>query len=109
MYTLYGKKGSGSAAAEAALTMANVPFRLVETASWEPNDAFAELLKLNPLDRLRQWFCPIAARSRRARQFFCTSEAFIPTVVSCRLKRPRAPRRCAAWYLSRRTAMPRSA
>ena len=52
MYTLYGKKGSGSAAAEAALTMANAPFRLVETASWEPNDAFAELLKLNPLGQI---------------------------------------------------------
>jgi GST-like protein len=52
MYTLYGKKGSGSAAAEAALAIVNEPFRLVETASWEPNDAFAELLKLNPLGQI---------------------------------------------------------
>ena len=52
MYTLYGKKGSGSAAAEAALSVANAPFRVVETASWEPNDAFAELLKRNPLGQI---------------------------------------------------------
>jgi GST-like protein len=52
MYTLYGKKGSGSAAVEAALSIANAPFRLVETASWEPNDAFAELLKRNPLGQI---------------------------------------------------------
>jgi GST-like protein len=52
MYTLYGMKGSGSAAVEAALAIADAPFRLVETASWEPNAAFAELLKLNPLGQV---------------------------------------------------------
>jgi GST-like protein len=52
MYTLYGKKGSGSATSEVALQIANVPYRLVETASWEPNDAFAELLKRNPVGQV---------------------------------------------------------
>jgi GST-like protein len=52
MYTLYGKKGSGSATTETALTMIGAPYRLIETASWEPNDAFAELLKLNPLGQI---------------------------------------------------------
>jgi GST-like protein len=52
MYTLYGKKGSGSASAQAALTLIGTPCRIVETASWEPNDAFAELLKLNPLGQI---------------------------------------------------------
>jgi hypothetical protein len=32
--TLYGAKGSGAAAVEAALRIANVPFRWVEPASW---------------------------------------------------------------------------
>ena len=48
MYTLYGKKGSGSASTQAALEIIGAPCRIVETASWERNDAFAELLKRNP-------------------------------------------------------------
>ena len=52
MYTLYGKKGSGSAAIEAALAIARAPFRFVETASWEPNDAYADLLAVNPLGQV---------------------------------------------------------
>jgi GST-like protein len=52
MYTLYGKKGSGSAATQAALEIAGAPYRIVETASWEQNAAFAELLKVNPLGQI---------------------------------------------------------
>ena len=52
MYTLYGKKGSGSAAVEAALALADAPYRMIETASWEQNDAFRELLRLNPLGQI---------------------------------------------------------
>ncbi|HVO87706.1 MAG TPA: glutathione S-transferase family protein [Casimicrobiaceae bacterium] len=52
MYTLYGKKGSGSASTEAALTLAGAPFRVVETASWEPNEAFDALLNINPLGQI---------------------------------------------------------
>src|SRR5512141_9626 len=52
MYTLYGKQGSGSASTEIALGLVGAPFRVVETASWEPNDAFAELLKVNPLGQI---------------------------------------------------------
>jgi len=52
MYTLYGKKGSGSASAQAALGIIGAPCRIVETASWEQNEAFAELLKLNPLGQI---------------------------------------------------------
>jgi GST-like protein len=52
MYVLYGKKGSGSAAIEAALELVGAPYRVIETASWEPNEAFAELLNLNPLGQI---------------------------------------------------------
>jgi GST-like protein len=52
MYTLYGKPGSGSAAVEAALTIAREPFRFVETASWAQNDAYADLLRANPLGQV---------------------------------------------------------
>ena len=44
MYTLYGKKGSGSASIQVALGIIGAPFRIVETASWDTNDAFVELL-----------------------------------------------------------------
>ena len=52
MYTLYGKNGSGSAAIESALAIVGAPSRIVETATWEQNDAYAELLKLNPLGQI---------------------------------------------------------
>jgi len=52
MYTLYGKAGSGSASVEAALVLAGAPFRIVETASWAQNDAYPELLKINPLGQI---------------------------------------------------------
>ena len=52
MYTLYGKKGSGSASTQAALEIVGAPYRVVETASWEPNEAFQELLKRNPLGQI---------------------------------------------------------
>jgi len=52
MYTLYGKKGSGSSSAQAALEVIGAPYRIVETASWDTNDAFVELLKVNPLGQI---------------------------------------------------------
>jgi GST-like protein len=52
MYTLYGKKGSGSATTQTALELIGAPYRLIETASWEPNEAFADLLKINPLGQV---------------------------------------------------------
>ena len=52
MYTLYGKKGSGSATTEIALEIVGARYRLIETASWEPNDAFQDLLMVNPLGQI---------------------------------------------------------
>ena len=43
MYTLYGSQGSGSAAVEAALEMAQLPYRIVDAASWAPGSAIEEL------------------------------------------------------------------
>jgi GST-like protein len=51
-YVLYGKLGSGAASVQAALEMLGVPYRLVETASWEPNAAFDELLAINPIGQI---------------------------------------------------------
>ena len=52
MYTLYGKAGSGSAAIEAALVVAREPFQIIETASWDKNDAYSDLLRVNPLGQV---------------------------------------------------------
>jgi GST-like protein len=52
MYTLYGKKGSGSASVEAALAIIGAPYRIVETASWDRNPAFDELLAINPIGQI---------------------------------------------------------
>src|SRR5207248_10104343 len=52
MLTLYGAKGSGSAAIESALTIAGLPFRAVEAASWEPGKGLEELKRVNPLAQI---------------------------------------------------------
>ena len=52
MYTLFGFKNSGSASVECALEMTGAPYRIVETASWEQNDALAELERVNPLKQI---------------------------------------------------------
>src|SRR5436190_12391297 len=49
MCTLYGAKGSGAAAVEAALRLAGQPFKWVEAASWQPSPAFERMKALNPL------------------------------------------------------------
>jgi GST-like protein len=49
MYTLYGFKGSGSAAVEMGLHVAGVDYRVVNAASWEPSSALDELRNVNPL------------------------------------------------------------
>jgi len=61
MYTLYGYKGSGSAAIEAALVRAGAKFRLVEAASWAPSSALAELERINPLRQIPALVSPDGA------------------------------------------------
>ena len=52
MLTLYGAQGSGSAAIEAALAVAGVPFTTVAAASWEASSALQELTRLNPVAQI---------------------------------------------------------
>jgi GST-like protein len=52
MYTLYGFQGSGSAAVEMALELADLPFKIVDAASWEPNSSIQELETINPLKQI---------------------------------------------------------
>ena len=52
MYTLFGFKGSGSASVECALEMTGAPYRIVDAASWEQNDALAKLARVNPLKQI---------------------------------------------------------
>lgn len=52
MLTLYGAKGSGSAAIEMALTIAGLPFRSVDAASWQPGPGLEELKRVNPLAQI---------------------------------------------------------
>jgi GST-like protein len=49
MLTLYGAKGSGSAAVEAALRLAGQPFQLVDAASWVPTPGLEKLKRVNRL------------------------------------------------------------
>jgi glutathione S-transferase len=47
-FTLYGRRGSGSACVEAALAMAGVPFDFVEVPRDEAAEGMRALLRLNP-------------------------------------------------------------
>ena len=51
-YVLYGSLHSGSAAVEAALELARVPYRIVSAATWDKTAAFEELKRVNPLHQL---------------------------------------------------------
>ena len=95
MYTLYGKKGSGSASTQAALEIIGAPYRIVETASWATNEAFAELLKVNPLGQIPTLVLPDGSvLSESAAILIHLGEAHPQSAGSCS---------------SRRTAMPPSA
>lgn len=50
--TLFGHDGSGSAAIEAALLLAGLPYRLVPAASWVDDLALADLRQANPLQQI---------------------------------------------------------
>ena len=58
MYTLFGTRGSGSAAAEMGLRACAVPWRFVRAARWEKDSAFDELLQLNPLGQVPTLLLP---------------------------------------------------
>ena len=52
MPTLYGTKGSGSAAVEAGLEMAGIAYRTVDAASWEPSPGLDDLKRINPIAQI---------------------------------------------------------
>lgn len=51
-YTLYGTRGSGSAAIEIALAACKQPFERVTASTWEPQSAQRELARLNPMRQI---------------------------------------------------------
>lgn len=51
-YTLYGTRGSGSAAIEIALAACKQPFEQIAASSWEPQSAQRELTRLNPMRQI---------------------------------------------------------
>lgn len=52
MVTLYGSRGSGSAAVEMALARCGLPYREVRASTWEPDSAQEELRRVNPLGQI---------------------------------------------------------
>jgi GST-like protein len=52
MLTLYGAKGSGVAAIEAALARAGLAHASVEAAAWTPGPGLDALLRVNPLGQI---------------------------------------------------------
>ncbi len=60
-YTLYGYKGSGSAAVEMALNAADLPYSLVESASWATDSDRAALKQVNPLVQIPTLVLPDGA------------------------------------------------
>jgi GST-like protein len=52
MYTLYGAKGSGSAAVEVAMERCGLDYKFVRAAPWEPDSNLTELKRVNPLQQI---------------------------------------------------------
>ena len=52
MHTLFGSRGSGSAAIEVALQTCDLPYRIVRAATWEPDSQLGELRRVNPLGQV---------------------------------------------------------
>ena len=52
MLVLYGSRGSGSAAVEAALDIAGLAYRKVDAASWQESPGLDELRRINPLAQI---------------------------------------------------------
>lgn len=50
--TLFGSRGSGSAAIEMALHAVGLDYRIVRASEWEPDSALPQLLTLNPLGQI---------------------------------------------------------
>jgi GST-like protein len=57
-YTLYGSRGSGSAAIEIALRVSGLPYRQVRASSWESDSAIEELSRINPLCQIPTLLLP---------------------------------------------------
>ena len=57
-YTLYGSRGSGSAAIEVALRCVGAPYRTVRASTWEPDSAQDELRRVNPLQQIPTLLLP---------------------------------------------------
>lgn len=51
-YTLYGTRGSGSAAVEVALHACGLPFEPVHASSWEADSAQHDLARVNPMRQI---------------------------------------------------------
>ena len=49
---LFGSRGSGSAAIEAAMVLCGQPYRIVSAASWDADSALDELAAVNPLRQI---------------------------------------------------------
>ena len=60
-YILYGARGSGAAVVEAALVLAQLPFRTVDAASWEPGPGLDALKEVNPLAQIPTLVMPDGA------------------------------------------------
>jgi GST-like protein len=58
MYTLFGYKGSGSAAVEAVLELAQLPYVLKNAASWDDASLRAELRAANPMEQIPTLLLP---------------------------------------------------
>lgn len=52
MITLFGSQGAGSAAIEVALKRCDLPYRVVQAATWLPDSALEALGQVNPLRQI---------------------------------------------------------
>src|SRR5205085_2807112 len=57
-YIVYGAKGSGSVAVEATLELLDLPYRVIESATWESDEARDQVSTVNPLKQVPALLLP---------------------------------------------------
>ncbi len=109
MLTLYGTKGSGSAAVEAALEIAGLDYRKVDATSWQPSPGLDELRSVNPLAQIPTFVLDDGSVLTESAAILLLPGLSHPESGLIASDRRGARNGSAAWFMSPRIAMPASA
>ena len=109
-YTLFGTRGSGSAAIEIALAACKRRFERVTASSWEPQSAQRELTRLNPMRQIPTLVLPDGSVLSESAAILIhlglahPASGLLPKAAAARAQAGGAPARIAGFALCRARA-----